>query len=75
MCRLEGKVAVGTGGRSRIGLAPVRRFAGGGGRRILTGWRRCERDPGVRVVGGVATGVHGNISNLTDRGLPRLARR
>ena len=53
MCRLEGKVAVGTGGSRRIGLAPVRRFAGGG----------------------VATGVHGNISILTDRGLPRLARR
>ena len=53
MRRLEGKVAVGTGGSSRIGLAPVRRFAGGG----------------------VATGVHGKNSNLTDRGLLRLARR
>jgi NAD(P)-dependent dehydrogenase (short-subunit alcohol dehydrogenase family) len=40
--RLEGKVAVVTGGTSGIGLASVRRFAAEGARVFITGGRRPE---------------------------------
>ena len=64
--KLEGKVAVVTGGNSGIGLATAKRFAAEGARVIITGRRQAELDVAVREIGGIATGVQGDVSNLAD---------
>src|SRR5689334_20947159 len=64
--RLEGKVAVVTGGNSGIGLATARRFADEGAQVIITGRRQVELDAAVREIGGKATGVQGDVSSLAD---------
>src|SRR5271165_5933047 len=64
--KLEGKVAVVTGGNSGIGLATAKRFADEGAEVIITGRRQVELDAAVREIGGKATGVQGDVSNLAD---------
>ena len=66
MNRLEGKVAVITGGNSGIGLATARRFAEEGAHVFITGRRQNELDAAVRQIGKQATGVQGDVSNLAD---------
>ena len=66
MNRLEGKVAVITGGNSGIGLATAQRFADEGAHVFITGRRRNELDAAVRQIGKQATGVQGDVSNLAD---------
>ena len=66
MNRLEGKVAVITGGNSGIGLATARRFADEGAHVFITGRRQNELDAAVRQIGKQATGVQGDVSNLAD---------
>ena len=66
MNRLEGKVAVITGGNSGIGLATARRFAEKGAHVFITGRRQNELDAAVRQIGKQATGVQGDVSNLAD---------
>ncbi len=66
MNRLEGKVAVITGGNSGIGLATARRFAEEGAHVFITGRRQRELDVAVREIGKQATGVQGDVSNLAD---------
>jgi NAD(P)-dependent dehydrogenase (short-subunit alcohol dehydrogenase family) len=48
MGKLDGKVAVVTGGNSGIGLATVRRFALEGAHVFITGRRKAELDAAVR---------------------------
>ncbi len=66
MNRLEGKVAVITGGSSGIGLATAQRFANEGAHVFITGRRQAELEGAVRQIGKRATGVRGDVSNLAD---------
>ena len=64
--KLEGKVAVITGGNSGIGLATARRFVAEGAHVFITGRRQAELDEAVRQIGQHVTGVPGDVSNLAD---------
>jgi NAD(P)-dependent dehydrogenase (short-subunit alcohol dehydrogenase family) len=64
--KLEGKVAVITGGNSGIGLATARRFVAEGAHVFITGRRQAELDEAVRQIGKHVTGVPGDVSNLVD---------
>ena len=67
MKRLEGKVAVITGGSSGIGLATAQRFVEEGAYVFITGRRQGELDAAVRQIGkNNVTGVQGDVSNLAD---------
>src|ERR1700736_1492433 len=66
MSKLEGKVAVITGGNSGIGLATAQRFVAEGAYVFVTGRRRDELDKAVATLGSGVTGVQGDISNLDD---------
>jgi len=64
--KLEGKVAVITGGNSGIGLATAQRFADEGAHVFITGRRQAELDRAVKEIGPDAVGVPGDVSNLAD---------
>jgi NAD(P)-dependent dehydrogenase (short-subunit alcohol dehydrogenase family) len=64
--KLEGKVAVITGGNSGIGLATARRFVAEGAHVFITGRRQAELDEAVTQIGRNITGVQGDVSHLTD---------
>jgi NAD(P)-dependent dehydrogenase (short-subunit alcohol dehydrogenase family) len=64
--KLEGKVAVITGGNSGIGLATAKRFAAEGAKVVITGRRQAELDDAVREIGGDTLGVRGDVANLAD---------
>jgi NAD(P)-dependent dehydrogenase (short-subunit alcohol dehydrogenase family) len=66
MSKLEGKVAVVTGGSSGIGLATAKRFAAEGAQVFITGRRQNELDAAVKEIGGNAVGIQGDVSNLAD---------
>jgi len=67
MKRLEGKVAVITGGSSGIGLATAQRFVDEGANVYITGRRQSELDAAVKQIGkNNVTGVQGDVSNLAD---------
>jgi NAD(P)-dependent dehydrogenase (short-subunit alcohol dehydrogenase family) len=67
MKRLEGKVAVITGGSSGIGLATAHRFVEEGAYVFITGRRQGELDAAVDKIGkNNVTGVQGDVSNLAD---------
>jgi NAD(P)-dependent dehydrogenase (short-subunit alcohol dehydrogenase family) len=64
--KLEGKVAVITGGSSGIGLATAKRFVAEGAYVYITGRRRPELDAAREQIGTNVTGVQGDVSNLAD---------
>jgi len=64
--KLEGKVAIVTGANSGIGLGIAKRFAAEGAILYITGRRQAELDAAVKAIGGGATGVRVDISNLAD---------
>jgi NAD(P)-dependent dehydrogenase (short-subunit alcohol dehydrogenase family) len=66
MGQLEGKVAVVTGASQGIGFATARRFAEEGAYVYLTARRKPELDAAVEAIGGSATGVPGDVTNLAD---------
>ena len=67
MGKLEGKVAVITGGNSGIGLATAQRFATEGAYIFITGRRQSELDAAVKLIGkNSTTAVQGDFSNLAD---------
>jgi NAD(P)-dependent dehydrogenase (short-subunit alcohol dehydrogenase family) len=66
MGKLEGKVAVVTGGNSGIGLAAAQRLAAEGAHVYITGRRQSELDAAARQIGKSVTGVQGDVSKLAD---------
>ena len=66
MAKLDGKVAVVTGGNSGIGLATAKRFAAEGVHVFITGRRQAELDAAVSQIGKNVSGVQGDVSNLAD---------
>ncbi len=66
MKKLEGKVAVITGGSTGIGLATAQRFVCEGAYVFITGRRQSELDAAVQAIGENVTGVQGDASKLAD---------
>src|SRR5215469_8759567 len=64
--RLDGKIAVITGGNSGIGLATAQRFVQEGAHVFITGRRQSELDKAVKQIGRNVIGVQGDVSNLAD---------
>ena len=65
MGKLEGKVAVITGGSSGMALASAQRFVEEGAYVFITGRRQEALDEAVKLIGRNVTGVRGDAANLT----------
>jgi NAD(P)-dependent dehydrogenase (short-subunit alcohol dehydrogenase family) len=66
MGKLEGKIALVTGGNSGIGLATAKQFVNEGAFVFITGRRDTELAAAVREIGSNVTGIQGDVSNLGD---------
>ena len=66
MGKLDGKIALITGGNSGIGLATAKRFVNEGAYVFITGRRDSELTTAVKEIGHDVTGVQGDVSNLND---------
>jgi NAD(P)-dependent dehydrogenase (short-subunit alcohol dehydrogenase family) len=64
--RLEGKVALITGGNSGIGLATAKQFVNEGAYVYISGRRDTELAAAVKEIGENVTGIQGDVSNLGD---------
>lgn len=66
MRKLEGKIALVTGGNSGIGLATAKQFVAEGAYVYITGRRQVELDAAVEAIGKNVTAVQSDVSNLAD---------
>jgi NAD(P)-dependent dehydrogenase (short-subunit alcohol dehydrogenase family) len=66
MGKLEGKIALITGGNSGIGLATATEFVNEGAYVFITGRRDAELAAAVKEIGRNLTGIQGDVSNLGD---------
>src|SRR5258708_34682237 len=66
MSKLQGKVAVITGGTSGIGLAAADLFVKEGAHVFITGRRQKALDQAVKAIGNGVIGVQGDVANLSD---------
>ena len=66
MGKLDGKIALITGGNSGIGLATAKRFVTEGAYVFITGRRKAELEAAVKEIGDNAAGISGDVSNLAD---------
>src|SRR5258706_3222327 len=64
--KLEGKIALVTGGTAGIGLATARRFVKEGAYVFVTGRRRAELDAAAKLMSGHVTAVKADASKLDD---------
>ena len=71
MSRLEGKVAVISGGNSGIGLAIARRFVKEGAHVFIFGRRQDALDEAVKLIGANVTAIRADATRLED--LDRVA--
>ena len=72
MSKLNGKIAVVTGGSSGIGLAAAKRFVEEGAYVFIVGRRQSELDKAKAEIGRNVTTVQADVANLDD--LDRLYR-
>jgi NAD(P)-dependent dehydrogenase (short-subunit alcohol dehydrogenase family) len=66
MGKLDGKIALVTGGTSGIGLATAKRFVREGAYVFITGRREPELKAAVQDIGHDVTGVQGDVAKLDD---------
>src|SRR5471030_672168 len=66
MGKLDGKIALITGGNSGIGLATAKRFVKEGAFVVITGRTQSKLDEAVKQVGTNVAGVQGDVANLAD---------
>jgi NAD(P)-dependent dehydrogenase (short-subunit alcohol dehydrogenase family) len=66
MRKLEGKIALITGGTSGIGLATAQAFVDQGAYVFITGRRATELTAAVEEIGRDVRGIQGDVSNLGD---------
>jgi NAD(P)-dependent dehydrogenase (short-subunit alcohol dehydrogenase family) len=66
MGKLDGKVALITGGNIGIGLATAKQFVDEGAYVFITGRREAELSGAVKDIGKNVTAVQGDVSNLGD---------
>ena len=64
--KLDGKIAVITGGSSGIGLATARRFVAEGAYVFITGRREAELNAAVKDIGKNIKALKGDVSHLGD---------
>jgi NAD(P)-dependent dehydrogenase (short-subunit alcohol dehydrogenase family) len=64
--RLQGKVAVITGGSSEMGFATAEQFVSEGAYVYITGRREKELNAAVAKIGKNIAGVPGDVSNQED---------
>jgi NAD(P)-dependent dehydrogenase (short-subunit alcohol dehydrogenase family) len=66
MGKLQGRVAVITGGSTGIGLATAKLFVKEGAYVFITGRRQKELDEAVKAIGSNVTGIQGDVTKLAD---------
>src|SRR5438309_11976522 len=66
MGKLEGKIALITGGNSGIGLATAKQFVNEGAYVFITGRRAPELAAALKEIGKNATSIQGDVSKLGD---------
>src|SRR5260370_27063510 len=66
MKRLEGKVAVVTGGNSGIGLASAKRLQEEGARVAIAGRSKKTLDEAVKTIGNGVVAVQADVAKLAD---------
>ena len=66
MGKLQGKLAVLTGGTTGIGFATAKRFVDEGAYVFITGRRQKELDEAVKAIGSNVVGVQCDVSKLQD---------
>src|SRR5260370_1945605 len=66
MGKLQGKVAVITGGTQGIGAGKAKLVASEGAHVFITGRRQKELEEAVAAIGGNVTGVQGDVAKLAD---------
>ena len=64
--KLEGKVALVTGGNSGIGLAAAKRFVAEGAHVFITGRQPAELEAAEKEIGSNVTGIQGDVAELAD---------
>ena len=72
MGRLQGKVAVVTGGNSGIGLATAKRFQEEGAQVVISGRSKQTLDDAIKAIGNGAVAIQADVSQLAE--LDRLYR-
>src|SRR5450830_79635 len=66
MLRLNGKIALITGGSSGIGLAAAKRFAAEGAEVVIVGRRQEELDKALPLIGHGAIAIQGDVAQIAD---------